>query len=148
VSKPTFIRAYRFWPKVNKQGLNGCWLWTGALNAQGYGKYGEGLAHRTAFILSVGSIPDGLQLDHLCRVRNCVNPDHLEPVTHLENVRRGLRGALFTPLLTRSCGKGHPYPENRRWRINKRTGNPRYYCAECNRQNFRNFYARNGKKAS
>ena len=70
---------------------NGCWLWTGAL-LDGYGivKVGGGVrrAHRVVFEFERGPIPDGLELDHLCRVRRCVNPDHLEPVTKAENIRR------------------------------------------------------------
>ena len=71
---------------------NGCWLWMGALNRAGYAQlYLNGaarLAHRLAYAEHVGPIPDGLPLDHLCRVKRCVNPDHLEPVTASENVRR------------------------------------------------------------
>lgn len=91
MANPTPIREYRFWPKVDKNGPNGCWLWTGALNPAGYGKYGDGLAHGAAFRLSGGVKPDGMELDHLCRVRHCVNPEHLEPVTHLENMQRGMK---------------------------------------------------------
>lgn len=69
-----------------------CWLWTGSLTWDGYGLFRENNrrtgAHRFAYEYHVGPIPAGLQLDHLCRVRNCVNPDHLEPVTASENTRR------------------------------------------------------------
>lgn len=78
---------------------NGCWLWTGATSPQGYGRFNAGLredarnvlAHRWSYEHHVGPIPDGLDLDHLCRVRHCVNPEHLEPVTRQENVQRGHR---------------------------------------------------------
>lgn len=89
--------AVRFWAKVDKFGQNGCWLWTAALDPAGYGRFKEAgrgglvrLAHRIAYQLVVGPIPTGLQLDHLCRVRRCVNPAHLEPVTSAENTRRGI----------------------------------------------------------
>ena len=71
---------------------NGCWLWTGYIS-NGYGliKWAGKVrsAHRTAYELLVGPISVGLEIDHLCRVKNCVNPDHLEPVTHRENCARG-----------------------------------------------------------
>jgi hypothetical protein len=71
-----------------------CWLWRGALDGQGYGQLKAPgnttvRAHRWVYEQLVGPIPDGLQLDHLCRVIICVNPDHLDPVTQAENVRRG-----------------------------------------------------------
>lgn len=72
---------------------DGCWLWLGGKGGAGYGAITRGRfkqpAHRVFFELLVGPIPDGLQLDHLCCVRACVNPDHLEPVTQGENIRRG-----------------------------------------------------------
>lgn len=76
---------------------NGCWVWNAALNNEGYGlfqvmyfgKWGMRLAHRLSYEVLVGPIPDGLDLDHLCRVRRCVNPHHLEPVTRRENALRG-----------------------------------------------------------
>lgn len=81
----------RFWSKVNK--TETCWLWTGALGRNGYGQFfwdGQArAAHRLAYEDLVGPIPKGLQLDHLCRVRHCVNPAHLEPVTARENMLRG-----------------------------------------------------------
>lgn len=72
----------------------GCWLWTGALTAQGYGlttfrtSNKPSYIHRTVFELLVGGIPEGLELDHVCRVRTCANPAHLDPVTHRENLLR------------------------------------------------------------
>ena len=72
---------------------SGCWLWIGACERDGYAKIvvnkKRRSAHRYAYELFIGPIPHGLQLDHLCRVRCCVNPAHLEPVTGSENVMRG-----------------------------------------------------------
>lgn len=81
----------------------GCWIWTGARNADGYGVIRVGgrgsspaLAHRTAFELLVGPIPDGRELDHVCRVRACVNPTprHLETVDHRTNIVRGFAARM------------------------------------------------------
>lgn len=90
-----------------------CWIYTGA-NAGGYGRFYFGdrvvPAHRYAYELLVGPIPEGLQLDHLCRDRACCNPDHLEPVTQRENLRRGIGPAGLNARKTK-CPKGHPYDE-------------------------------------
>ena len=110
----------RFWSKVNRDGpipefaphLGQCWVWTRALDGKGYGKFTllvEGVwrflqAHRVAYELLVGPVPEGLELDHRCRVRNCVRPAHLDPVTHEENQRRGMAGELKT-----HCIHGHEY---------------------------------------
>lgn len=79
-----------------------CWLWVGARDSEGYGsirREGRTLkSHRWFYEQMVGRIPDGMQLDHLCRVRHCVNPDHLELVTPGENQVRGLRGFSLTGL--------------------------------------------------
>lgn len=89
--------AETFWSKVDKAGT--CWLWGAAKHEDGYGRawWGGRLrpAHRVAYELTVGLIPEGHDLDHLCRVHECVRPDHLEPVTRKENLRRGV-GAEVT----------------------------------------------------
>lgn len=99
----------RFWSKVEKSA--DCWLWRGAADSHGYGRfhlidYTTG-AHRFAYESAVGPIPDGLQLDHLCRVPLCVNPQHLEPVLQIVNVRRGKSGDWQRSKT--HCPQGHPY---------------------------------------
>jgi len=103
----------RFWSKVNK--TDTCWLWTGGVDNKGYAGLSFGdvrvLAHRLAWVDANGPVPDGLQLDHLCRVRHCVNPAHLEPVTPGENVRRGDAGAWLAEWwrVQPTCRRGHPW---------------------------------------
>jgi predicted RNA-binding Zn-ribbon protein involved in translation (DUF1610 family) len=96
----------RFWPKVEK--TSGCWLWTGNTYWDGYGQFWlnprQVRAHRFAYELANGAIPDGLVLDHLCRNRLCVRADHLEPVTNRENVQRGRD-------LVTTCPSGHQLDE-------------------------------------
>jgi hypothetical protein len=83
----------RFWSKVGF--TEGCWIWLAGRFSEGYGAFffeGQNVgAHRMAYELLVGPIPEGMQLDHLCRSRACVNPQHLEIVTQLENIKRGVR---------------------------------------------------------
>ena len=102
----------RFWTKVNKSGE--CWLWTAGLYHDGYGKFWDGKrhcrAHRFAYELLVAPIPDGLQLDHLCRVRHCVNPAHLEAVDCRTNLLRGT-GLTATKAAQTHCVHGHPFDE-------------------------------------
>jgi hypothetical protein len=107
--KPAGVPA-RFWRKVEK--TETCWLWRGEINNTGYGRVWFNcihiVAHRIAYQLERGPVPDGLQLDHLCRVRHCVNPDHLEPVTQSVNLRRGTNHSREKT----HCPKGHPYDES------------------------------------
>lgn len=119
-----------FWERVDKESdPNGCWLWTGVEN-QGYGCWNGKKAHRVSYKIAhgSGSIPMGFVLDHLCRNTICVNPDHLEPVTHAENLRRGANGVLKT-----HCKRGHPWvPEN----IYTSPKGKRH-CKVCNRESAR-----------
>jgi len=105
----------RFLAKVDKDPETGCWLWTARINAKGYAEFrfrGTVRAHRWAYKHFVGPVPDGLPLDHLCRVRHCVNPAHLEPVTPRENTLRGDTIPAAEAART-ACPAGHPYtPEN------------------------------------
>jgi HNH endonuclease len=112
-----------FWTFVVKTSC-GCWIWIGALASfspstpLGYGRFRGRQAHRVAWERLRGPVPENLELDHLCRMTPCVNPDHLEPVTHAENLRRGkgnqnaqkthcIRGHEFTPENTyRQSGGG------------------------------------------
>jgi hypothetical protein len=105
--------AARFWARVDRSVPGGCWMWTGGLN-RGYGRLKVAgrlmYAHRLAWELERGPVPDGLTLDHLCRVLACVNPDHLEPVTVAENIRRKPR-ADFSE--REQCRNGHPWTDVR-----------------------------------
>jgi hypothetical protein len=114
---------------------SGCHLWVGR-NVKGYGIFCVGgvnkLAHRYAYEQKNGPIPKGLEIDHLCQVPMCVNPDHMEPVTHNENMARG------KPTRTR-CKHGHEFtPENTVIRKRK-TGKTYRECRECERDRCRKY---------
>lgn len=102
----------RFTSKYKVNHSTGCWEWTASLTTVGYAKFfADGrlnTAHRYSYENVVGPIPEGLQLDHLCRVRHCVNPAHLEPVTQRENLLRGKTLAAANAAKT-NCPQGHPY---------------------------------------
>ena len=124
-----------FWSKVEKID-GGCWNWVAGKNTYGYGQTTFGgkkaLAHRRAYMELVGPIPRGLTLDHLCRNRGCVNPEHLEPVTQKENTLRGMSVAALNAAKTQ-CPSGHPYEgENVKVYRNK-NGQAARYCVECSR---------------
>lgn len=104
--------------------LDDCWLWIGNLNSRGYAMFTLGprpskLAHRVAYEWAHGPIPDGLQIDHLCRIRKCVNPAHLEAVSSRENNWR---------VNADTCRKGHPTSTE------ARIYNGHRYCKACQRE--------------
>lgn len=118
---------------------NGCWIWTARKNKGDYGqthwfegkKRISGLAYRLSYIVHKGAVPEGLHIDHLCRVHACINPDHLEAVTQGENNRRGY-GASAINIRKTHCPKGHPYnEENTEWYARPSGGNPMRYCKLC-----------------
>lgn len=96
--QPRVPLAERVWRHIEPEPNSGCWLWIGHITEDGYGAVGEGgrslLVHRVLYALLVGPIPPDRELDHLCRVRRCGNPRHVEPVTGVVNVRRGCRTKL------------------------------------------------------
>lgn len=130
----------RFWAKVRK--TEDCWLWTATKDRYGYGVFDKIRAHQ----FLAGKAPTGKVWDHLCRVRHCVRPDHLEAVDPVENINRGRQRALKT-----HCAQGHPWiPENiwqnsqqRGCKICRRERNAAKYAAdpEAARQRTRNYYA-------
>lgn len=135
----------RFEQYVLPEPNSGCWLWTGALSAGKYGSFffnGRMMkAHRFAYYLHVGFIPERMDLDHLCRTPLCCNPVHLEPVTRSENLRR-------SPLMDRNshktrCPQGHAY-EAENLKLTKRGHR---LCRECQREATREWRARNAETA-
>jgi hypothetical protein len=121
-----------FWEYVNK--TDSCWLWTGRVAAgTGYGVLSingrETYAHRLSYEIAYGEIPDGLVTDHLCRVRLCVRPDHLEAVTTRENVMRGVGPTAINAQKTR-CPKGHELTEANTYR-RRDTKNGLRQCLTC-----------------
>lgn len=120
----------RFMAKVEIPDPDGCWLWVPKPNRDGYGQFLLNRRHRGAHCASyehfIGPIPERLELDHLCRVRHCVRPDHLEPITHAENMRRCENpAALWT-----HCKSGHLFDEANTY-ISKK-GNRS--CRSCHRR--------------
>lgn len=137
----------RFWAKVQKAGDDECWLWTGKVSRNGYGRFNtpdgrQTCAHRVAWQLTNGPIPDDLTIDHvrargctsrLCTSRLCMNPAHMEPVTRGENSRRAARAQTH-------CVNGHEFNElNTRWDAPRGlNGQPRRACRACARDRWRN----------
>ena len=133
----------RFWSKVAPCPMSGCWLWIAA-TVNGYGKTGGGprgdrwnaRAHRYSYVALVGDVPVGLDLDHLCRVRCCVNPAHLEPVTRAVNMAR----SPLTPHMRKfatHCKRGHEMTAENTGGLDKR----QRYCRACERLRYQSTYA-------
>ena len=120
--------------KIERIPFCSCWIWTGAVVEDGYGLIAyertTKRAHRIMYEVAKGPIPDGYELDHLCRIRCCVNPDHLEPVTTKVNIMRGLGLAAMSARRTH-CVKGHEYtPENTVFKTYARGR----HCVKCRQQ--------------
>lgn len=128
----------RFWQYVNK--TETCWLWTARLSNCGHGQFlfdrKYGYAHRFAYEMLVGKVPLGLELDHLCRVPSCVNPAHLEAVTHRTNVLRGA-GITARNAAKTHCANGHEFTESNTFKRSRGGGRD---CRECHNSNARRRY--------
>lgn len=130
-------RLDRFYSKVHK--TQSCWEWTGTLINGDYGQFWDGnkkiYAHRWSYEYFIGPIPNDMQLDHLCRNRCCVNPEHLEPVTARENTMRGNTITAHHAFKTH-CERGHEYTIENTYNI--KTGGR--MCRECKRIKEREYY--------
>jgi len=124
----------RFWSMVAKGPDGSCWLWTASVQVRrgGYGQFKVGgktrRTHIVAYELIVGAIPNGKVLDHLCRTPRCVNPAHLDPVTHGENTRRGMAPSAIA-YRTNRCQRGHAFTEANTIRRPNRPG--KRECRTC-----------------
>lgn len=127
----------RFWAKVERTA--GCWLWTASVSTNGYGQAWDSArrtprrAHRLAWEDRFGPVPEGFYLDHLCRVRRCVNPDHLQIVTNRINVVERGDGPTARNAAKTHCLRGHPFDEANTRRYATRYG-PARACRACHRE--------------
>lgn len=127
----------RFWSKVDASAS--CWEWTASLAGKGYGKYSVTkngkttypYAHRYAWESLVGPIPDGMDIDHLCKNIKCVNPDHLEPVSRRENLMRSC-GFVAKNAVKTHCPQGHEFTEDNTY-VQTRDGYSGRSCLTCRR---------------
>jgi hypothetical protein len=128
---------------VNRSKVDECWNWTGKIQHGGYGIFffidTQIVAHRVAYMLLVGPIPEDKTIDHLCRNRKCVNPAHLEPVSIAENVMRG-EGICALNAKKTHCKRGHAFTEE-----NTYMNGGKRFCRACLAWHYEN--RKNAKKA-
>src|SRR5438445_11701273 len=133
----TPVELERFLAKIEHEPMSGCWIWIGATIPGGYGQFKlrgwrhMKLAHRVSYEHFRGPIPSGLQLDHRCRIRCCVNPEHLEAVTCATNIRRGLTGE--NERRKTHCPSGHPYSGDNLL-VARKNGRTKRVCRQCRRE--------------
>lgn len=148
MSRPARPVEDRFWEKVSGGDYTECWTWMASTKEGGYGQFNVQpevvLAHRYAYISLVGDVPEGLELDHLCRNRACVNPWHLEPVTRSVNVVRGTAPTVTSARhrAVTACPYRHRYDE-----ANTSVYQGRRRCKTCMRERARDAYARRRAQA-
>jgi len=141
----TPAEARNFWTKVSMTGpktqyaRKRCWIWTANENGHGYGvmrfRNKRIYAHMLSFLIHKGEIPDGKEIDHICRTRNCVRPSHLRAVTHRENMLSGNTIVAIQAARTH-CPKGHPLSGDNLYLHKGKRG-----CLICRRQQARDFNA-------
>jgi len=134
----------RFWSRVDKHASpTGCWIWTAGKLASGYGSFRTNnkavVAHRYSYEQLVGPVAPGLQIDHICRNRTCVNPDHLEPVSQRTNLLRGISPPAVNARKSR-CPKGHEFTSENTYRY----PNGHRKCKQC-RDSYKREYDRRRK---
>ncbi len=131
-----FMLPERFTEKFIEEPNTGCWLWIAQVDRDGYGRFrwksAKTMAHRFAYEQVLGQIQEGLELDHKCRTPCCVNPEHLEPVTHIENVRRGNSGKKDREKT--HCKWGHPFDEQNTGKATRQR-----VCLTCHRLRSRRY---------
>ena len=134
---PAPLTEDQIWDRVEK--TETCWTWRGHIDVRGYGRASlrgrKWYAHRLVFSLANGPVPDGLELDHLCRNHSCVNPAHLEAVPHGVNVLRGLAKAAIQARTTHCRRCGGPYDRAQK-HTSKKTGREHLSrtCSSCKRE--------------
>ena len=133
----------RFFDKVSPEPNSGCWLWMASGVPAGYGVFTvdgvQGYAHRFSYeTANKTKIPNGMEIDHLCRVRCCVNPDHMEVVTHAENIarRHHIKGEDHYNRKKMVCRRGHALTPENTYSWNVKGGKERV-CKICHREKVR-----------